>query len=126
VPLAALQWEGEHLRADLLVPTEGRLLWKVAQGIDIGVQGSVDGNVYGLGREGTLQGGRVRYSLAEAGPVLRYDLGHRVRISAAAGAFFLRRLEVEDADGTLIEDAALARGWRFGLAISWLLPKEGG
>jgi hypothetical protein len=92
----------------------------------VGVQGSIDGNVYGLGREGTLEGGRVRYSLAEAGPVLQYDVGERLRISASAGLFFLRRLEVEDAAGTLVEDAALARGARFGVGISWLLGEEGG
>lgn len=125
VPLLALQWRGERVHADILVPARGEVFWAPRDRIAVGLQAMVDGNVYGLGREGTLEGGRVRYSLADVGPVLRWDIGQRLRVSTSAGVSLRRRLEVEDARGIEIEDAALARGWRIGVGVSWLVPEGG-
>ncbi len=126
VPLLALQWRGERVYADILAPAHGEVFWTPSDRIATGLQAMVDGNVYGLGREGTLEGGLVRYSLADVGPVIRYDIGRRLRVSASVGVSLRRRLEVEDARGTQIENAALSRGWRIGFGVSWLVPEGGG
>jgi len=123
IPLLLLQWEGRGMRLDLLAPAEGRLFWALGDRASVGVQGRVDGNVYGLGRTGTLEGGRVRYSRADAGPAVQFDIGPRLRISASAGISFLRRLEVEDSRGLLVEDAALSSGGRIGFGLSWMVPE---
>lgn len=122
VPLLALQWRGERVHADILAPAHGEVFWAPSDRIAVGLQAMIDGNVYGLGREGTLEGGLVRYSLADVGPEIRYDIGARLRVSVSAGVSLRRRLEVEDDRGTQIENAALARGWRIGIGVSLLGP----
>jgi hypothetical protein len=126
VPLVAYQWQGRRFQADLLAPARGDLFWTPTARLALGVQAMIDGNVYGLGRAGTLQDGRVRYSLADVGPVIRFDPGRGLRLSASAGISFRRRLEVEDAAGRPVEDAALSQGWRMGIGLSWMLPEGPG
>jgi len=123
IPLVLVQWKGRGIHLDLLAPAEGSLFWTLGERTAVGVRGRVDGNVYRLGRKGTLQGGRVRYSRADAGPAIQLDIGSRLRVSASAGVSFRRRLEVEDRRGLRVEDAALASGWLIGFRLSWRLPE---
>jgi hypothetical protein len=98
---------------------------RVGRGVHAGVQARVDGNVYALGRRGTLAGGRVRYSVADIGPVVEMEAAARLRLVVAAGLSAGRRLEVEDASGARVEDASLRTGAHVHVGLSRLAGATG-
>lgn len=125
LPLVALEWEGARARTSALVPAHAAAFWMPGNRIEVGVRAGVDGNVYALGRDGTLKGGLIRYSVVDVGPEIRLALARDLRLSLAGGASLRRRLEVEDAGRTRVEDATLRRGIHLRAGLSWLAPSGG-
>lgn len=122
VPLASLDWEAGKATVHLLVPAEASVAVRLRDGVTAGVQATLDGNVYTLGREGLLEEGRVRYSVWEVGPRLEVALGSRLRLTVRGGISLGRRLEVEDRQGIRTEDAGLEHGASVAAGLSFVLP----
>ncbi len=125
LPLVALEWEGARARAGVLAPAHAEAFWTPGHRIEVGVRADLDGNVYTLGRDGTLKGGLARYSVIDVGPEIRLALTHNLRLSLVGGASLRRRLEVEDAGRARVEDATLRRGTHLRAGLSWLAPSGG-
>ncbi len=125
LPVLAYASRRGRTRIDVLAPAHGAAMLRVGRRVHAGVQARVDGNVYALGRRGTLAGGRVRYSVADIGPVVEMEAAARLRLVVAAGLSAGRRLEVEDASGARVEDASLRTGAHVGVGFSWLVGAAG-
>lgn len=126
IPLVALQGGWGRTRVDLLLPARAEASWPLTERVVLGMRAGVDGNVYGLGREGTLQGGVVRYSVVDAGPTVDVALTTALHLALAGGVSLARRLEVEDGTGVRVEDAALRRGSHLRVGVSWRVTGEQG
>ena len=120
-PLLVVTWAGARGRADFLLPARAEVYWTPEGPAEVGVRAAVDGNVYRLGRRGALNDGIVRYSVIDVGPVLNVRLAGALGLELAAGASLRRRLEIEDAAGNRVQDAALRRGWHLQAAFTWWL-----
>lgn len=125
LPVLAYASRRGRTRIDVLAPAHGAAMLRVGRGVHAGVQARVDGNVYALGRRGTLAGGRVRYSVADIGPVVEMEAAARLRLVVAAGLSAGRRLEVEDASGARVEDASLRTGAHVHVGLSRLAGATG-
>jgi hypothetical protein len=120
LPVLAFQTRGERVRVDLLAPAQASAFLQAGTRLDVGIRARVDGNVYTLGRQGTLNGGRVRYSVVDEGPAARLRLTDALRLSLEAGISVGRRLEVEDAAGLQVEDATLRTGTHLRIGLQWV------
>ena len=110
LPILGLGWRSPIARADVLAPDRGELVLMLGSMLELGVSADLDGNIYTLGRGGELHDAIVRYSVIDFGPIVNLKLTPGVQVSLAGGASLNRRLEIENEEGRLIQDAELVNG----------------
>lgn len=95
LPALSLRWTAGRAAVDAQLPRALSLLFRAGSFLEAGVDGTVRGGFYRIGREGA-RGDRVRYSVISLGPALRARIRPRAYLKLTGGAALARRFEIQD------------------------------
>jgi len=112
LPVARLNWKpasGWRFKFD--IPQKLELWYLVNSKIWAGIEAKVTGAHFRIGEDisledgSSLRGGRVKYSILNAGPSIRFNIYKGLDLSISAGRSFYRRLELFDMNDNQLFDS---------------------
>ena len=111
LPVFRLNWKpGDNWRFKFDIPQKLEIWYLFSSQIRGGIEAKVTGAHYRIGENisledgSSLQGGRVKYSILNAGPSIRFNIYKGLDLSINAGRSFYRRLELYDVDNNQLFD----------------------
>ncbi|NIP43080.1 MAG: hypothetical protein GWO41_01460 [candidate division Zixibacteria bacterium] len=112
LPVFRLNWKpGDNWRFKFDIPQKLELWYLISPRIRGGIEAKVTGAHFRIGENisledgSSLQGGRIKYSILNAGPSIGFNIYKGLDLSINAGRSFYRRLELYDVDNNQLFDS---------------------
>ncbi len=125
LPVVQLKWtDRQHWDLMVDLPQKFSIWYLLSDRWRTGIQAKVTGAHFRIGHNinlerGSTGGGRVKYSILNIGPSLRYNLYKGVNLTFNTGTSIYRKFEVFDRDGNLIEDPNAEQSLFFKVGIDY-------